>query len=498
MAGHTPGFEAAGASQRLRAFQPSRAHVNEMIAATGATVLARARWLVRNNGYAANAADAWAAHAVGEGIKPNPEAKGRKREQLLELWRYWTDEADADGRTDFYGLQRQVAHEVFVAGEVFLRFIPRPAPDLLAVPLQIQLVPSEMVPLDRSEDLPGGNAVRNGVEFDGQGRRVAYHVHRHHPGRGGGAFGAASAAETARVPAEEMIHVFDADEVGQLRGVSRLAPAVVKLFTLDAYDDAELDRKKMAAMFTAFVQRAANDEQPEERSVPDSANSGAAPAPMPLLPLTPGLIQRLGEGEEVTFSQPAESGSSFEPFQYRTLAQIAAAVRMPYAYVSGDMLKANYSNSRTSLIDFRRRMQSFQFSVLVHQLCRPIWHRWLATGDLSGALTLPAGRMARRRLRYAEWLPPRWDWIDPGRDSAAEIQQIRAGLKSRTQAIAERGYDPGQIDAEIAEDYARADALGLVLDTDGRKVSQAGLAQPQLPAPDPDAAPDSDTKDDAP
>lgn len=43
----------------------------------------------------------------------------------------------------------------------------------------------------------------------------------------------------------------------------------------------------------------------------------------------------------------------------------------------------------------------------------------------------------------------------------AEILAINAGLKSRTQAISERGYDAEQVDAEIAADKARSDALGL-------------------------------------
>jgi capsid protein len=80
------------------------------------------------------------------------------------------------------------------------------------------------------------------------------------------------------------------------------------------------------------------------------------------------------------------------------------------------MLKANYSNSRLALLEFRRRVEAWQHSVMVYQLCR------------------------------------------------AEIEQIDAGLKSRTQAIAERGYDAEQVDAEIAADKAREAALGLGFD----------------------------------
>ena len=157
------GFEAGQSGRRLRHFTPSRAHLNTLVAAAGADITARARWLVRNNGYAANAIESWAGNVVGAGIKPSsmiPDA-GLKAE-VQRLWLDWTDEADAEAFTDFYGLQRRVAREVFLAGEVFLRFRPRRPEDGLAVPLQLQMIPSEMLPLTRTEPW-GGNPVRQGV-----------------------------------------------------------------------------------------------------------------------------------------------------------------------------------------------------------------------------------------------------------------------------------------------------------------------------------------------
>ena len=45
---------------------------------------------------------------------------------------------------------------------------------------------------------------------------------------------------------------------------------------------------------------------------------------------------------------------------------------------------------------------------------------------------------------------------------------IRAGLISRSEAISAYGYDAEDVDREIAADNARADALGLVFDSDPR------------------------------
>jgi lambda family phage portal protein len=169
----------------------------------------------------------------------------------------------------------------------------------------------------------------------------------------------------------------------------------------------------------------------------------------------------LEPGEEVQTSAPADSGQTYEPFQYRTLLQVSAALGVPYAYLSNDMLKANYSNSRLALLEFRRRIEAYQHAVMVWQLCRRVWTRWMDVALLAGALDLPDYERRRREYLGCSWLPPKWDWIDPQKDARAEIEQIEAGLKSRTQALAERGYDAEQVDAEIAADRSRESALGL-------------------------------------
>jgi lambda family phage portal protein len=472
------GFDAGQHHRRLRGFRATRAHVNALIAASGPDITARARWLVRNNGYAVNAVESWAANTVGDGIKPISKiADAARKEELQRLWLDWTDEADAEGLTDFYGLQRRAAREVFIAGEVFFRIRMRRAGDGLTVPLQLQMLPAEMLPLEHSGISANGNAIRQGIEFDRIGRRVAYHFLRRHPGD---STDSGLAGEIVRVPASEVIHVIDPVEGGQLRGVSKLAPAIVKLFLLDQYDDAELDRKKVAAMYAMFVTSPA-PENPLAPPEEDDISNGVE--------ISPGQVVRLDPGEDVTVGQPADSGGTYEPFQYRTLLQISAALGIPYPYLANDMVKGNFSNSRLALIEFRRRVSAWQHAVMVYQLCRPVWARWMDAAVLSGALTLPGYEGNRLRLLTADWLPTKWDWVDPLKDANAEIAQIEAGLKSRTQAIAERGYDAEQVDREIAAEHTRERALGL------------DFRRPGSPAQGVQAVPDGDdgteTTDDA-
>ncbi len=404
------GFDAGQHHRRLRGFRATRSHVNALIAASGPDITARARWLVRNNGYAVNAVESWAANTVGDGIKPISKlADAARKEELQRLWLAWTDEADAEGLTDFYGLQRRAAREVFIAGEVFFRIQIRRADDGLSVPLQLQMLPSEMLPLEQTGVAASGNAIRQGIEFDRIGRRMAYHFLRRHPGD---STDSGLAGEIVRVPASEIIHVIDPLEGGQLRGVSKLAPAIVKLFLLDQYDDAELDRKKVAAMYAMFVTSPA----PENPLAPAEEDEGPAG-----VEISPGQVVRLDPGEDVTVGQPADSGATYEPFQYRTLLQISAALGIPYPYLANDMVKGNFSNSRLALIEFRRRVSAWQHSVMVYQLCRPVFARWMDAAVLSGALDLPGFEANRSPAVGCGLAPNQMGLVDPLKDANAEI-----------------------------------------------------------------------------
>ena len=120
-------LEGAMAKRRLRGWQPPLENINSLVASGGPRLLARARELVVTNGYAGNACEAFAANLVGDGIKPSSLIEDAVvRDRVQRLWLAWTDEADADGLTDFYGLQGMVAREMFVAGECFVRLRPAP------------------------------------------------------------------------------------------------------------------------------------------------------------------------------------------------------------------------------------------------------------------------------------------------------------------------------------------------------------------------------------
>ena len=73
----------------------------------------------------------------------------------------------------------------------------------------------------------------------------------------------------------------------------------------------------------------------------------------------------------------------------------------------------------------------------------------------------------------------------------ADLLAIRTGTMTLAQAIARQGNNPDAVLAEIAATNAKLDGLGLVLDSDPRRVTKTGSAQAGEPTGEP-AAPASE------
>ena len=372
------------------------------------------------------------------------------RETLQALWLRWTDHADAGDLADFYGLQSMAVRAMIESGESFARLRVSPEADS-SVPLSIELLDREQVPTDLHREIGGGARIRAGIEFDSAGHRVAYRVLSFRPGDPLGPLRMAP----LRVPAADCLHLFKPLAAGQLRGITWLAPVLLRLHELDQFEDASLVKAKVAALFTGFI----TDPDGTVGGLSGNNNSGVLTVGM-----EPGSLIPLPPGADIRFSTPTEH-DSYAPFVKNHLRAVAAGMGLPYELVSGDLEGVTYSSIRAGLIEFRRRVEQLQHNIVVYQFCRPVWERFVRLAVLAG--DLPAHDFDKNTAAYlgCQWLPPKFDYVDPKKDVEAEILAIDAGLKSRTQAISERGYDAENIDAEIAADKERADALGLCFES---------------------------------
>jgi lambda family phage portal protein len=444
-------FDGAQGSRRLSRWTPSREHVNGLLALQGGRLLSRTRDLARNNPYVVSARESFVANTVGAGILPSwLDLRPRQKKALETAWLDWTDEADADGVVDFYGMEALAAGALFEAGECFFRLMPGAGP---TGTLQLRIIESEQCPVELARTEANGNRTRAGIEFTPDGTRAAYWFHRRHPDD---STMLAEYGDHVRVPAKEVIHLFRPTRPGQIRGVPWVSAAVVKAFLLDRYDDAELDRKGTAALFAGFIISPARSQTPLSGQKDVPGEPGVAMAG-----LQPGTMQILEPGEDIKFSAPADVGGQYEAFQYRNLLALCAATGVPYTAVTGDLRQANYSSLRAGLVEFRRRIEQLQHNTLVFQLCRPVAQAWVRQAVLAERIRLPGFQSEPARYTRIKWIPPRFEWVDPWKDRKAEELAVNNGWKSRSDVIEAEGADAEQVDARIAGDAERERRHGI-------------------------------------
>lgn len=459
----TSPYEAGSIGTRRTALWRSpTSTANSGVLANLTTLRDRSRNAARNDGYAKGALDKLVTNIMGTGIKPLSMATDPAfRVQVQALWTRWTDESDADGLLDWYGQVAQAVRVWLEAGEGFVRLRPRLASDGLSVPLQMQVLEPELCPHTHNV-FSATQKIRAGIEINALGRRTAYWFHPSRP-----EYDDFDASQLRRIPAENVVHLFEPLRAGQLRGVPQLTQALIRLYGLDKYDDAALTRQELANMFMMFHKRS-GPVGASETTHPLTGQPIQTVNDTPLLEMYPGITQELEPGEDVDFSDPPEV-RGYPEFMRQQLLGVSAATGVPYEVLTGDMSRVNDRTVRVILHEFRRRVQAWQHHIVVYQLCRVVWRAWMDRVFLSGALPIPIAYVENPEPWAAvRWVPQGWPYIHPVQDVEANEKAVRDGFRSRSAVVGEQGDDAEVIDAEQAADNARADKLGLRYDSDGR------------------------------
>ena len=426
---HKRQIEAGGGGRRWQG-SPMMNAPQQSILAARAPAKARAAALSMNNPTAARIVETWLAALAGKGwqaLSQHPDPAIRRA-------------LNSEFEGQMLALLPVVVRALVRDGEAFVRTfaVDDPAEDRRAAFGSLAL-PADQIDPSLTRDLGNGARIVAGVEFDASDRIVAYHILPDAPGTPFGMIG-----QAVRVPAREVLHVFDQLFPGQVRGISWLAPILLKLADFDAASDAMLMTLKVQSLMTGFVRDAEGGTAGFE-STDGSLNVSLEPGAMRVLPF----------GAEVEFSQPGQGLSQAVEFVKGQQREIAVGVGLTYEQVTGDLSGTNYSSARVGLLEFRRRAEMLQRTLIEAQLLRPLWRRWIDAKALAGEIGAGESELADHRA--VKFVAPGWQWVDPLKEANSDIRAIEAGLKSRAEVVAGRGRDIEELDEEIAADtFARA------------------------------------------
>lgn len=476
-------YDAAGWGRQLRAWQPGNLGPNRSQEGMQ-TARNRTRDLDRNDWAARSASQKWSTTLIGIGITPrwNRVENKTRRQEIVDLWNDQSQVMDADGVLNAYGQQTLAVKEWFVAGEVFARRRYRRADDDLPVPMQVQLMGAEMCPMldaDQWNGMSTRHKMRSGIEIDRRGRIHAYWFYKEHPGD---VFGqAVGPNDLVRVPAEDVIHMFEPTRAGERRGVPPWVSLVTRLKNISEYDDNVMTRQKLANLFVGFITRqmGVSDFNTSENVDPLTGQPIVRDTGGAVVGMQPGLLQELDDGQDIKFANPPEAGTTYSDYMRTQHLGTAAGAGLPYELLSGDIREISDRTLRVLMNELRRLAEQRQWQMVIPQFCQKLINWFADAGVLAGKVSMSEMDDVRR----VEHAPHGWAYIHPVQDVQGKALEVEKGFRSRSSVIGERGDDPEQVDAERAADKEREDELDLT-------------PEPVTPGRPPNEQPDEDDDED--
>lgn len=386
----------------------------------------RTRDLERNNAWYRRAIDLLVNNIVGSGIRgqiTTLEATNTRRDKLQKRFDVWAlgKNCDYDGLNDFSGLQRLVCRTVKVSGECLVRKrIHR------SYGLQLQILEPDFLDETKDRQFDGGY-IAQGIEYNQYGKRVAYWVYEVHPNDVLFGF---NRLKSVRIPADEMLHIYKVERPGQMRGIPAGVQILVRLHDLDEFQDAELMKNKVAALFVAF------------RTTPSMGGLEKIKKNEKSSDLYPGTIKDLLPGEDIRFLQPP-SHQMYPEYVRTILMEVASAFGMTYEMISGDLSRTNFSSGRMGGLETQRYIKTDQNDLLINGLLNPVSRWW---SDLE---TLVSG-LDTSNLQW-KWYPPHREMIDPSKEIKALAEGVSKNIISYKAVWNALGSDPDEMIEDIAE-----------------------------------------------
>jgi lambda family phage portal protein len=297
---------------------------------------------------------------------------------------------------------------------------------------------------DYNQSLANGQEVRLGVEYDPTGQVTAYHMFERHPHE---MFGTGyNNHQRVRVPAQDILHVYRPDRVGQSTGAPWISSAMTRIMHLNRYAEAEVVAARAGASKTIFFERSGEGYRGEE------ASTGGT-----YMEISPGMAEELPPGLKPHFVDPTHPNTAYGPFTKEMLRGIASGWGVSYNSLSNDLEGVNYSSIRAGLLEEREEWRAVQ-RWFIDWFIQPVFEEWLRW-SLGAAIPLPLSKFDK--FNQPEWKPRAWPWVDPLKDMEAQVLAVEKGFKSRRAFIAEAGDDIEEVFAEQEQDALLAEEHGL-------------------------------------
>ena len=328
------------------------------------------------------------------------------------------------GDRDFDAL---ILRTLMIDGEVFIRII-KDAKNPYGISFKI--LDSLCIDFDKNRPQSNyENAIVAGIEIDKDNRPVNYYYKE-------GDTDNYSVGFTEVIPANEIIHIFKKEFVGQVRGFSEICASIDSLKQLDDYAVAELFAAKIAACQNVFYERTgstAGDWMDQE----EGDDKGEF-----LSAMSPGESSIVPKGYTVKSISPNHPNTNFSGFVKAIVRRIASSVGVSYNRLAHDYESVNYSSLREASIDEGKTYANIQ-QFFVDNWKTFEYELFLKSYIMNGETKLKPSKI-KEYLNY-NFICRKDGLFDPAKEIIAIERRLKLGLSNPIIELESLGQDPEEV-----------------------------------------------------
>ncbi len=199
----------------------------ELTSYTRSELVRKSRYLEKNSGHIRGILRDLKVYGIGKGIFPNAKTENQDWNKKAEDWFFrWSRHCEISNRFSWKECQSMILRALIVDGEIFVIKVF----DAFGCP-KIQIIESHRL---MSPDREMNPNIVDGIEFDANGRVLNYY------------FLMGDKGETTKVPANAVLHIFDAERPSQARAYPQIQHSVNDV--IDRKEILALEKKKVKAI----------------------------------------------------------------------------------------------------------------------------------------------------------------------------------------------------------------------------------------------------------
>ena len=412
-------YEGAGNSIRRSWLDTTYTSIRfDCSSSTRTQIVKKSRFFEQNNAVMNRLGDLFENYTVGSNFSVQPSSSDPEWNQAAKrAWDKWSRFPDIGSRQSFGTLMGLAARSWFYDGESFILLTQgasgRP---------RLQLIEAQQVatPTGMESDA----SVFDGVRFDVKnGRAISYFIGQEQQQN--------QVTDIRSISSDNVVHIFEPQRAQQLRGIPFVACVINDLHDLDDLQKLEMEACKLASSVAQVIKTASGEVQASSLRNGLASNSDAAQSYYENVFGASVKVMKHGDDFQQFLSE--RPGVNMREYWRNLTEKVCAGVGIPYVLVFPESMQGTvYRGSLDmSSVWFRSRHQ------VMASAARRIWEYVMA----SEIRTDPSLANPPPDWYEVAIQAPRAPNVDVGRNSAAQLAELEAGITTYDEIYGARGID---------------------------------------------------------